>query len=1049
MNSGFLAPAVIQFSGFELDLTNQCLWRLDSQNPQDPQGATRIELPPKAFAVLRQLVEHSQQLMTTKALLDAVWPDVYVLPEALKAHIAVIRRALGDEVAQPRFIETQRGQGYRFIAAMDAASSAALSGFTASRTDRFVGRATERQALRTALQRARAGITQRVFMSGEAGMGKTALIHECLGEYFAGRSGDSVCVLSGECVEGYGGIEGSSEPFYPLLQGLGRLCRSAAGTAITQTLITVAPTWAVLLSAYVPAHIRESLYARTLGAGRDRMLREICELLEVLASDRLVLLVLEDLHWADFSTIEVLSALARRGVQAQMMTIATFRRDIAAAIQHPIVALSDALLLQGACEVLELAPLPQAAIGAWLTHGTAPNPLDEELAHFVAERCGGNPLFMQAMLEHLHEQGRVRKTADGWQQAAPSAQLRDVLPRTIAQVIEARVGLLSRDTQRALEAASVVGMTFDVTMVAEAAQMPAGTVEDLCDEAARVGQFICRARTDERYEGAVQLFRFTHALVRSVFYERQGMLRRSRSHLLTGERLEALYPAAERGCIASELCRHFADARQWDKALDYVRIALQTAKVRHAYREALAILDQADMLLARLPQDARAARRLEFLETRAALYAAAHDPQAVACYEELNQQAAGLGKTGVQLRALPGLSYVLSWSDQARSLACLDDAQRLSAACPDRRISALTQVICSVRRVWTRGWSADDARDCAAALDLLRETADGISIAKAQLDYCMLLMVSTQYRKALNLTQTSYQVLYDHAVGHPGFDVSRGLWMLRLGVPWAQLSLGEFGRSLNSFDLGIQQFHENGNYFAARTLQIYRGWLLVHTMDFETVLELDSEFRAAAQRPASGAQARERAAFLPPQQRVWTTLAGLAHAGLNQRKQAAARFAEAEQQMEHEPIMFDWYWRLAIEWGSANLALANDEAAVAARHATRFLERALATDERTWQALAWETAARVALQAGDLESARVRIDAAFAARDGFETPLADWRLHLTAARLHEALGGAQEAAIARQRGVELRKRLAASIRSGSRFGARLADVNAATRAATH
>ena len=94
----------------------------------------------------------------------------------------------------------------------------------------------------------------------------------------------------------------------------------------------------------------------------------------------------------------------------------------------------------------------------------------------------------------------------------------------------------------------------------------------------------------------------------------------------------------------------------------------------------LSALDQADTLLARLPADLRALRRIEFIEARAALLAAAHDPQAVNAYRALHEQATQFGKIEVQLRALLGLAYVLSWNDQGRSVACLDDALRLSTS---------------------------------------------------------------------------------------------------------------------------------------------------------------------------------------------------------------------------------------------------------------------------------------------------------------------------------------------------------------------------------
>ena len=1027
MNPDFRTHTSLQFSGFQLDLSNQCLWRVGPA-----QSATRIDLPPKTFAVLRHLVEHPQRLMSSYALLEAVWPDVHVQPEVLKRHVAAIRQALGDNAGQPRYVETHRGRGYRFIAPVGATAAGGESGFFARRAERSVGRAPELDALWAAHRRAEAGTRQIVFITGEAGIGKTALVDE----FLAGAPQGDRWVLGGACVEGYGG----TEPYYPVLEALGRLCSGAGGEQVKAALVSIAPTWAILMPAHLPADIRDSLLAETISAGRERMMREVCDLLQALARERPLLLVLDDLHWADFSTIEMLSALAQLEGSLRLMLVAIYRSDDAGSVRHQVMNLSHTLLLRGACEVIELAPLKPDSVGAWLTHGASLNPLDEELAHLVAERSGGNPLFMQAILEHLYEHGLAARTADGWHQTASAAQLREALPRTIVQVIEMRIRLLAAKAQRMLEAASVAGLTFAPATTAEAAAMSVQAFEDLCDGLARQGQFIRRAGVQSLPDGtSAQSFSFTHALVRSVFYDRQGLTRRSRSHRLIGERLEQLFAVGQRGSLAAELCWHFADAKQWDKALDYVRTALQTAKVRCAYREALAALDQADTLLARLPADLRALRRVEFVEARAALYAAAHDRQAVNAYRLLHEQATRLGKIEVQLRALLGLSYVMSWDDQVRSVEYLDEALRLSASYPDRRVSASTQIACNVRRIWTQGWNASDAQQSRDALATLREVGDPVSIAKAQMEHCMLMMVSTQYRKALQTTQSSYQVLYDHAVGYPCFDIARPMWMMRLGVPWAYLSLGELGRSLDEFDSGIRQFHDNGNYFAARTLQVYRGWLLVHTMDFETVLELDRQFRQAADRPGSDGEPRERAAFLPPQQRVWTILAGLAHAGLGENAAAVARFAEAEQQMEREPIMFDWYWRLSLEWGCADLAIVHGDHDAAQYRARRFLERALATEERTWQALAWETMARASLSEGHFQNATVQLEAAFSVTEGYETPLANWRLQRTAAWLHEARGDTQRMAAAQQRYVDSRAHLAGSIPEGAGFGRRLAE----------
>jgi DNA-binding winged helix-turn-helix (wHTH) protein len=253
----------LQFPGFQLDLSSQCLWRLDPA-----QAATRINLPPKTFAVLRHLVEHAQQLMSFYALLEAVWPDVHVQPEVLKGHVAAIRRALGDDASQPRYVETHRGQGYRFIAPVGNLAVGGESGFFARRAERFVGRTPQLDALLAAHRRAEGGSRQFVFVTGEAGIGKTALVDE----FLAAASQGDTRVMGGGCVEGYGG----TEPYYPVLDALGRLCRGAGGEQAKTALVSIAPTWAILMPSCVPADILDSLLARTLGAGREGMMREIC-----------------------------------------------------------------------------------------------------------------------------------------------------------------------------------------------------------------------------------------------------------------------------------------------------------------------------------------------------------------------------------------------------------------------------------------------------------------------------------------------------------------------------------------------------------------------------------------------------------------------------------------------------------------------------------------------------------------------------------------------------------------------------------------------------
>jgi DNA-binding winged helix-turn-helix (wHTH) protein len=1016
----------VSFEGFRLDTANECLWRLDS-------GATpeRIDLTPKTFGVLRFLIENRGALITHDALLEAVWPDVHVQPEVVKTHIQMIRARLGDSAQRPRYIETLRGRGYRFVAPVEVPSTGRLPVVSEQSFGRFVGRAGELRQLGDAMDRARSGNGQVVVVAGEPGIGKTALLNQFVAAQRFEH--DDAWVAEGRCVEGYGG----TEPFYPVLQALGQLCEGTGGSEVVKALVTLAPTWALQLPGQVASHVREPLHRQILGASRERMLREISGLLGVLTQTRPLLLIFEDLHWADYSTIDLLAALARQPGVLRLMVVATYRPDAAALTEHPIEQLHHELSLRGLCRDLAPGPLPADAVVSWLTERDHPDPAEEELCYFLTQHCGGNPLFMRATLADLVERNLLRKTATGWRPLVPLGMIGVSAPHTISQTLEGRIRRLATDERNLLEAASVAGLTFSSATVAEAAGLSTEQFDDLCEALARNQRLIQRCGVKRLPDGGAEaMFCFDHALIRNAFYGRQGLTRRSRLHRQIAERLEAIYARDQRAEVAYELGQHFADARDWLKAIDYLRIALQTAKIRFAYREARSILDFAASLTAKLPVDLRPLKSFEFAEARASLYAAAHDPRAEAAWVELEEQARAIGRLDAQLRAMLGLAYVFSWSDRQRCIEVLNEALTLSASHPDMRVSALVRVSAYVRRIWTNGWSPADLTECETAIRALRETGDPLLIARANMEYSMLCIISTRYREALWMVRANYQILFEHAVEHPGFDLARATWMLRLGTPWAQLFLGELGRSMESFDQGMTSFRENGDYFAARTLEVYRGWLFVHTMDYESVIEMYERFVPAANPTASAAEA-DPGALLPVQHRACMVLAGLAYTGLGDGVRAASLFAQAQRQMDATPIMFDWYWRLATEWGTSEAALMAGDYRTARSRARGFLNLALATGDRTWQALAWEVAAREALESGDPATALDRINSAFAAAAGFETPLADWRLHRTAAAIYEARGDAGQADVQQRCFTSTLERLSNSLPRGAQIGRRL------------
>ena len=331
-----------EFLPFRLDTVNECLWRHRDTGPDE-----RILLPPKAFAVLRYLVEHPGRLVTQDELLEALWPDTFVQPEVLKSHVRDIRMVLGDDCKNPRFIETLPRRGYQFVAPVSGESTTTELGVELP-SPKIVGRNTQLDELRNCLQKAMGNQRQVVFTTGETGIGKTTLVDEFLRRTAAAFPG--VRIARGQCVEGYGG----REAYYPMLEAVSQLCGGSAGDAIVQVLSTEAPTWLVQFPALVSNKQREILQQEMVGATRERMLREIGEALETITADKPLLLVLEDLHWADSSTVDLISTLARRRSRGKLMLIGTYRPVDVTLAQHPLKTVEQDLLVHQLCREIAL-----------------------------------------------------------------------------------------------------------------------------------------------------------------------------------------------------------------------------------------------------------------------------------------------------------------------------------------------------------------------------------------------------------------------------------------------------------------------------------------------------------------------------------------------------------------------------------------------------------------------------------------------------------------------------------------------------------------------
>jgi DNA-binding winged helix-turn-helix (wHTH) protein/tetratricopeptide (TPR) repeat protein len=649
------ADHILSFGSYRLDLAGARLWR----------GKHAVKLTGKAFAVLRRLVTHAGELVTKDELLQAVWPETVVSDAALTSCIKELRQALRDQAQERRYIETVHRRGFRFIGKVASSQYSVASRRTAGSgsqlttdnwqlttpppqlatgnwplTTPLVGRELELAQLHTCFAKALNGERQIIFVTGEPGIGKTTLVEAFLmgirgWGLGVGSASLPTTILTppvsalipipnpqsptpnpwigrGQCIEHYG----AGEAYLPILEALGRLGRAPDGNRVIEILSQHAPTWLVQMPALLGVTELEALQRKTQGATRERMLRELAEAVEALTADRLLILWLEDLHWADVSTLDWLAYVARRREPARLLVIGTYRPTDVLVQGHPLRAVKQELQTRGYCTELLLDFLTEEAIAEYLAQRfVSPSPASagegrgegrsqasfRKLARLIHRRTDGNPLFMVNVINDLVARGVLGQNEGRWELKGGIEEGIGGVPESLQRLIEQQIERLRPETQRLLEVASVAGAEFSAAVVAAGLETEIDVIEEQCEALVRQKHFLRASGTAEWPDGAVAArYGFLHAMYQDVLYHQLTARRRQRLHQRIGEREEQGYSKQTRE-IAAELALHFERGRDYRRAVRYLWQAGEKALWRSAHVEAIHHLTKGLDLLKFLP----------------------------------------------------------------------------------------------------------------------------------------------------------------------------------------------------------------------------------------------------------------------------------------------------------------------------------------------------------------------------------------------------------------------------------------------------------------
>jgi class 3 adenylate cyclase/tetratricopeptide (TPR) repeat protein len=570
----------------------------------------------------------------------------------------------------------------------------------------YVGRISERRRLAELWGQARAGSLRLALIGGEAGVGKTRLsTHLALEAH-----GEGTTVLYGRCDEDLG------VPYQPWVQALGHLVDELPQPVLDEHVERFGGDLARLVPA-LRDRVGDLPPTRESDPETERYLlyAAVAGLLEGAAELQPLLLLLDDLHWADSPTLSLLRHVMTAGPSIPVLLVGTYR-DSDLSREHSLTALLADLHREQGVERVKLTGLDSGDVLA-LMEASAGHELDRDgraLAEQITRETAGNPFFAGEVLRHLTESGAIVQEQGGrWRLVGNMAALG--LPQSVREVIGRRVERLGPDARTALSAAAVIGRDFDLDLLSEVVELSEDRLLDLLE------QGVAASLLTESPERAGR-FTFSHALVEHTLYEDLGRARRARLHKRVAVALEEQC-GDEPDERLGELAAHWAAAvvsSDNAKALHYARRAAERALAQLApaeaarwYRQALELHDQAPGgdrtercdLLTGLGEAQRQTGDPEFRQT---LLDAAHQAQALDDADRLSRAVlantrgwfsqAGAVDSG-RVHALEAAAEALADDDprRARVLALLAD--ELHFAGEPARCRALAYEAIAIARV--------------------------------------------------------------------------------------------------------------------------------------------------------------------------------------------------------------------------------------------------------------------------------------------------------------------------------------------------------------
>jgi predicted ATPase len=467
-----------------------------------------------------------------------------------------------------------------------------------------VGREDVQAELARAFEGAVTGTGMVAAIGGEPGLGKTTVVEQFLEDVAASRP----CLIArGRCSERH--ADGGAA-YLPWLELLDSMRARNTTTGVGELMKTMAPTWHAQVA---PMSSGDSPEARALTvnrAGSQQWLkRELATFLDEASLHAPLLLFVDDMHWADASTVDLLQYVAPRLESSRVLIVVTYRPSDLTRTRHPFESVKLDLEGRGVLREIPLQFLTSGDVEQYLTLEFPCHRFPPTLASVLHAKTEGHPLFMADAVRSLRDRGVLAEDGGVWHVARPLEELAEDIPKSVRSMIDLTLGRLEDGERRVLLAAAVQGVEFDTAIVARASNTDQADVEERLEQIARRHALVRLVREFEYPDRSLSVkYRFVHALYQDALYRSLGPTRRASTSAAVANAIATAW-ARQVNTRAAELGYLYETARDFSRAAEFFLIASERARQIFADRDALALARRAMTNLQALPESPERASR--------------------------------------------------------------------------------------------------------------------------------------------------------------------------------------------------------------------------------------------------------------------------------------------------------------------------------------------------------------------------------------------------------------------------------------------------------